>query len=118
MKASRTLAWPRLGAMAHELAIRPDETERLVSLLQSFGLSAVQLGVPLLEEVIAQRVRIATWPAPPEAASLPIIALGGYRNLVAPDATKREPSIASRQRCLGIAPQCGTTGVPSSTRTY
>lgn len=37
MNTSRTLAWPRLGVMVHELGLGPDETERLVTLLQRFG---------------------------------------------------------------------------------
>jgi sugar phosphate isomerase/epimerase len=118
MKEALPGTWPRVGAMAHELGLRPDETERLVSLLQSFGLSTVQLGVPLLEEIIAKKELMATWRAQLEAASLPIIALGGYRNLIAPDETKREANIAFLQRCLEMAPQFGTAVVATETGTY
>lgn len=117
MNASRTLAWPRLGAMAHELGLGPDETERLVSLLQRFGLGAVQLGVPLLEEVLAHKELISRWRTWLETAALPMVAIGGYRNLVAPDATKRRANIAFLQRCLELAPQFGTAIVATETGT-
>lgn len=117
MNASRTLAWPRLGAMAHELGLGPDETERLVSLLQRFGLGAVQLGAPLLEEVLAQEGLITEWRTRLEIAALPVVALGGYRNLVAPDAAKRRANIAFLQRCLELAPHFGTALVATETGT-
>lgn len=117
MKEALPARWPRVGAMAHELVSQPDETERLVSLLQGFGLHAVQLGVPLLEEVLAQKEHIARWRAQLEAAALPMVAIGGYRNLVAPNATKRKANIAFLQRCLELAPQCGTALVATETGT-
>jgi hypothetical protein len=100
MKEIRWRTWPLLGAMAHELPVGPDEAEPLISLLHGFDLRAVQLGTPLLEELMAKEELLATWCAQLEAASLPISALGGYRNLVAPDETKREANIAFLQRCL------------------
>jgi sugar phosphate isomerase/epimerase len=118
MKAALPGMWPRVGMMAHELGVRPQETERLVSLLQNFGVSAVQLGGPLLEEIVANRELIATWRSQLEAASLSMIALGGYRNLIASDETKRQANIAFLQRCLEIAPQFGTTVVATETGTY
>lgn len=48
MRRGTSSAWPRVGAMAHELTVTADEPDRLVSLLGGFGLSAVQLGVSLL----------------------------------------------------------------------
>ena len=117
MNASRTLARPRLGAMAHELGLGPDETERLVFLLQRFGLGAVQLGVPLLEEVLAQKELISRWHTRLETAALPMVAIGGYRNLVAPDATKRRANIAFLRHCLELAPQFGTAIVATETGT-
>lgn len=118
MKAALPGMWPRLGVMAHELGVLPHETERLVSLLQTFGVSAVQLGVPLLEEIVANRELIATWRSQLEAASLSMLALGGYRNLIAPDETKRRANIAFLQRCLEVAAQFGTTVVATETGTY
>lgn len=117
MKADSSEAWPRLGAMAHELGLRSDETERLVSLLQRFGLSAVQLGVPLLEEIMTKEDLIAKWRTRLETAALPIVAIGGYRNLVAPNETERRANIAFLQRCLELAPQFGTAIVATETGT-
>ena len=118
MNGVRSRTWPQVGAMAHELLVGPDEAEQLIALLRGFDLRAVQLGVPLLEEIMAKGERLATWRAQLEAASLPIIALGGYRNLVAPNATKRELNIAFLQRCLQTAPQFGTAVVATETGTY
>jgi L-ribulose-5-phosphate 3-epimerase len=118
MKKTLSGTWPRLGAMAHELGVKPDEAERVVSFLQSAGMSTVQLGTPLLEEIIAHRELIAEWCARLEAASLSLHALGGYRNLVAPDKARREANIAFLQRCLEMAPQFGTTIVATETGTY
>jgi sugar phosphate isomerase/epimerase len=118
MEDIRSRVWPRVGAMAHELPCGPDEAEQLISLLRGFDLRAVQLGVPLLEEVMAKRELMATWRAQLEAASLPILALGGYRNLIAPDETKRERNIAFLQRCLEMARQFGTAVVATETGTY
>ncbi len=44
MKEALPGTWLLVGAMAHELGLRQDETQRLISLLQGFGLRAVQLG--------------------------------------------------------------------------
>ena len=118
MKTTLPGMWPRVGMMAHELGVRPHETERLVSLLQNFGVSAVQLGVPLLEEIVGNKELIAIWRSQLEAASLSMLALGGYRNLIAPDETKRQANIAFLQRCLEMAPQLGTTVVATETGTY
>lgn len=117
MKEALPARWPRVGAMAHELVSQPDEPERLVSLLQRFGLQTVQLGVPLLEEVLAQKEQVARWRAQLEASALPIVAIGGYRNLVAPNATKRSAHIAFLQHCLERAPLFGTAIVATETGT-
>ncbi len=118
MKEMRLRRWPLLGAMVHEFPVGPDEAQHLISLLRRFDLHAVQLGVPLLEEIMAGEERMATWRTKLEAAALPILALGGYRNLIAPEKTKREANIAFLQRCLEIAPQFGTTVVATETGTY
>jgi sugar phosphate isomerase/epimerase len=117
MKAARTPVWPRLGVMAHELGLRPGETESLISLLQGFGMRAVQLGTPLLEEVLVQPELIARWRARLEAAEIALVAIGGYRNLIAPNAAKRRENIAFLQRCLELAPQLGTAIVATETGT-
>lgn len=117
MENSLLARWPRLGAMAHELVRQPDETERLISLLQSFSLQTVQLGIPLLEAVLAQEGQVARWRAQLQAAALPIVAIGGYRNLVTPDATKRRENIAFLQHCLELAPHFGTAVVATETGT-
>jgi sugar phosphate isomerase/epimerase len=103
--------------MAHEIDLSPGEAERLVLLLQHFGLGTVQLGVPLLEEVLAQKELISGWRARLQAAALSLVAIGGYRNLVAPDATKRRAYIAFLQRCLELAPLLGTAIVATETGT-
>jgi len=113
----QTATWPRLGIMAHELGLNPDEGERLVSLLQNWGLGAVQLGTPLLEEILAHKERLAQWRTQLETAAFPLVAIGGYRNLVALDEVKRRANVAFLQHCLELAPQLGTTVVATETGT-
>jgi len=110
-------AWPRMGAMAHEIIVTPSEPESLISLLRDFGLGAVQLGEPLLGEVMAQEGHLATWLRRLQTAELPVAALGGYRNIVAPDEAIRRGNIAFLKRCLEIAPQFGTTIMATETGT-
>lgn len=107
----------RLGAMAHELITGSDEREQLLSRMSSFGLTTLQLGTPLLEEVFAERERVAAWSTPLQAADIAMIALGGYRNLVAPNETQRRANIAFLQSCLELAPHYGTTIVATETGT-
>ncbi len=117
MEEANSSAWPRVGAMAHELAGQSPEPQRLLALLRDSGLRAVQLGVPLLEEVMGDRGRIAAWRGQLERVAIPLVALGGYRNLVAPDETRRRANIRFLQRCLELAPQFGTTVVATETGT-
>lgn len=107
----------RLGAMVHELITRPDEREQLLSHLSRFGLTALQLGTPLLEEILAERECVAAWSTPLQAAGRAIIALGGYRNLVAPNETQRRANTAFLQSCLELAPHYGTAIVATETGT-
>jgi len=107
----------RLGAMAHELITRPDEREQLLSRLSRFGLTTLQLGTPLLEKVLAERERVVAWSTQLQAAGIAMIALGGYRNLVAPNETQRRANTAFLQRCLELAPHYGTEIVATETGT-
>ena len=108
----------RLGAMAHELIARPDEREQLLSHMSNFGLTTLQLGTPLLEEVSAERERVTAWNTQLQAAGIAMIALGGYRNLVAPNETQRRANTAFLQNCLERAPHYGTALVATETGTY
>lgn len=107
----------RLGAMAHELIAKSDEREQLLFHLRRFGLTNLQLGTPLLEEVFTERERAVTWTTPLQAAGVAMIALGGYRNLVAPNETQRRENTAFLQRCLELAPRYGTAIVATETGT-
>lgn len=83
MQEARASTGLRLGAMAHELIASLDEREQLLSRLSSFGLATIQLGTPLLEEILTNEERIVAWSAQLQAAGRATISLGGYRNLVA-----------------------------------
>ncbi|MBO0794894.1 MAG: sugar phosphate isomerase/epimerase [Ktedonobacteraceae bacterium] len=117
MQEARASTGLRLGAMAHELIASLEEREQLLSRLSSFGLATIQLGTPLLEEILTDKERIVAWSAQLQAAGRPIIALGGYRNLVAPNETQRRANIAFLQNCLELAPLFGTAIVATETGT-
>lgn len=71
----------------------------------------------MLEEVLAHEELITEWRTRLETAALPVVALGGYRNLVAPDATNRRANIGFLQRCLELASHFGTALVATETGT-
>lgn len=118
MKKGMSGEWPRVGAMAHELGVTPEASARAVSLLRDFDLNAIQLGMPLLGEILTQEDLVETWRSHLQAAGMSIVALGGYCNLAEPDEPTRRRNIAFLQRCLEIAPQFGTTVVATETGTF
>jgi sugar phosphate isomerase/epimerase len=103
------IEWPRLGVFTYEFG--SGEWDRLIETCQSFGLRAVQLGHPLLEECLERPERVREIRNRLEDAGVSVAALAGYRNLVAPDPETRRVNLDFLARCLELAPTFGTSVV-------
>jgi sugar phosphate isomerase/epimerase len=107
--------WPRLGAFSTEFG--EDDWERLVETFDRLGLGSVQLMGPLLDACLGDAERAESGRALLEERGIGVPALGGYRNLVAPDAAVRSASIEHIRRCIEIAPAFGSFVVATETGT-
>jgi sugar phosphate isomerase/epimerase len=105
--------WPRLGAFATEFA----DWERLAENFTRLELDSVQLMGPLLDACLDDAGRADSGRALLEEQCIGIPTLGGYRNLVAPDAAVRRANIEHVRRCLEIAPTLGCYVVATETGT-
>jgi acetyl esterase len=103
------LEWPRLGIFTRHA----DDWERLIDDCSRLGLRAVQLDGPLLADCLERPERAAVL----DEAGIALAGIGGYRNLVTPDATKRRANLEFLARCLELAPQIGTAVVATETGT-
>jgi sugar phosphate isomerase/epimerase len=107
--------WPTLGIFSYEFG--RGEWDGLVETCARFGLRAVQLGSPLLEECLEQPDRVPELRSRLEEAGVRVAALAGYRNLVAPDPGTRRENLDFLARCLELAPSFGTSVVATETGT-
>jgi sugar phosphate isomerase/epimerase len=114
-RLERDTDWPRLGIFTYDFG--RGEWDRLLETCRSFGLRAVQLGHPMLEECLAQPERIPEIRSRLEEAGVTVAALAGYRNLVAPDSKARRANLDFLGRCLELAPAFGTSVVATETGT-
>jgi L-ribulose-5-phosphate 3-epimerase len=114
-RLERDTGWPRLGIFTYDFG--QDEWERLIETCRSFGLQAVQLGTPLLEECLVRPERISEIRSRLEEAGVTVAALAGYRNLVSPDSETRRANLDFLGRCLELAPAFGTSVVATQTGT-
>jgi len=114
-RLERDTDWPRLGIFTYEFG--RGEWDRLLETCRSFGLRAIQLGTPLLEECLEQPERIPEIRSRLEDAGVTVAALAGYRNLVAPDPETRRANLDFLGRCLELAPAFGTSVVATETGT-
>lgn len=107
--------FPRLGAFffEHGLANRGE----LIRRFRDLGLTAVQIGEPLLGELIADPSQAQAVADDFRQAGLDIIGLSGYRNLVAVDPVKRRANIDFLKACMELAPKLGTSVVATETGT-
>jgi sugar phosphate isomerase/epimerase len=107
--------WPRLGAFSTDF--REGEWERLADVFARLGLESVQLMGELLDDCLADAGRAEAGRARLDERGIGVPALGGYRNLVAPDPALRRANIEHVRRCLEIAPSLGTYVVATETGT-
>jgi sugar phosphate isomerase/epimerase len=105
--------WPRVGIFTYGF----DDWDGLIETCRAFGLQAVQLGQPLLEECLAQPGRVPDVRGRLEEAGVSVVGLAGYRNLVAPDPDTRRANVDFLARCLELASSFGTSVVATGTGT-
>jgi sugar phosphate isomerase/epimerase len=105
--------WPRVGIFTYGF----HHWDQLLETCRSFGVRAVQLGNPLLEECLAQPERIPALRRRFEEAGVLVAGLAGYRNLVAPDRATRRANLDFLGRCLELASSFGTSVVATATGT-
>jgi sugar phosphate isomerase/epimerase len=108
-------AWPRLGIFTYEFG--SGDWDRLIETCRLFGLGAIQLGHPLLEECLDNPDQIEPIVERLDGEGISIAALAGYRNLVAPDPEKRRENLDFLARCLELAPRFGTSIVATESGT-
>lgn len=107
--------WPRLGAFSRDF--RKGEWEQLGETFARLGLVLTQLDGALLDESLDDPVAASEGRAVLEARGIRIPALGGYRNLIAPDPDARAANIQHLQRCLERAAELGSYVVATETGT-
>jgi sugar phosphate isomerase/epimerase len=107
--------WPRLGIFTYEFG--RGEWERAIETCKRVGLTALQLGGPLLEECVERLEDVESVVAQLDDAGISIVALAGYRNLVAPDDATRRAGLDFLLRCLELATLFGTSVVATETGT-
>jgi sugar phosphate isomerase/epimerase len=108
-------AWPRLGAFSRDFG--KGEWEQLGETFAGLGLELTQLDGALLDESLEDPAAAFDGRAVLESRGVRIPALGGYRNLIAPDPEARAANIDHVRRCLELAPTLGSYVVATETGT-
>ena len=107
--------WPRIGAFSRDFG--KGEWEQLGETFAGLGLELTQLDGALLEESIQDPATASEGRTVLESRGIRIPALGGYRNLIAPDTDVRAANIDHLRRCLELAPALGSYVVATETGT-
>ena len=107
--------WPRLGAFSRDFG--KGEWEQLGETFGRLGLELTQLDGALLDESLDDPAAASEGRAVLESRGIRIPALGGYRNLIAPEADVRAANIDHVRRCLELAPALGSYVVATETGT-
>jgi sugar phosphate isomerase/epimerase len=108
-------SWPRLGAFSRDFG--RGEWEQLAEAFTRLGLELTQLDGVLLDECLEDPARAAAGRAVLDASGIGIPALGGYRNLIAPDPDVRAAGVAHVGQCLEVATTLGSYVVATETGT-
>ena len=98
--------WPRLGAFSRDFG--RGEWEQLAQTFTRLGLELTQLDGALLDECLEDSDSAVVGRAVLESRGIGVPALGGYRNIVAPDPDVRGANLAYVQRCLELATALGS----------
>jgi sugar phosphate isomerase/epimerase len=108
-------SWPCLGAFSRDFGGR--EWEQLADRFVRLGLELTQLDGALLDASLEDPATASEGRAVLESRGLRIPALGGYRNLIAPDPEVRAANVDHVGRCLELAPALGAYVVATETGT-
>ena len=108
-------SWPRLGAFSRDFG--KGEWEQLGETFGRLGLELTQLDGALLDESLEDPAAASEGRAVLESRGIRIPALGGYRNLIAPEPEARAANIDHLRRCLELAPALGSYVVATETGT-
>ena len=115
MPDSSHSSFPRLGAFFFRHGT--DTLSQGISFFRKHGLSCVQIGDPLLSELVKKPEKIPETVRRFHDAGISVIGLAGYRNLVAVDRQKREENLAYLERCLELGPAFDGAVVATETGT-
>lgn len=85
--------------------------------LQSLGLTSAQVGDPFVSHLLANPSKRADFVRDFSDAGIRIAGLAVYRNIVAPDKTKRRANLDDIKEALKLAPELGTFAVATETGT-
>jgi hexulose-6-phosphate isomerase len=107
--------WPRLGAFSRDFG--RGEWEQLAQTFARLGLRVTQLDGALLDGCLEDPDSALAGRSVLESRGIGVPALGGYRNLVAPDPGVRAANVAHIQRCLEVATALGSYVVATETGT-
>ncbi len=99
-------AWPHFGAFSYDFG--RGETDLLISRFGELGLTAVQWGRELLDELLEEPEKVKPTLAALDAAGIEVVGLAGYRNLIHVDEATRRENIDYIRRCLELAPRFGS----------
>jgi L-ribulose-5-phosphate 3-epimerase len=110
-----TPPWPRLGAFSRDFG--RGEWEQLAQTFARLGLELTQLDGALLDECLEDPDAALAGRSVLESRGIGVPALGGYRNLVAPDPEVRAANVAHVQRCLELGTAFGSYVVATETGT-
>jgi sugar phosphate isomerase/epimerase len=107
--------WPRLGAFSRDF--EKGDWEQLGETFARLGLELTQLDGALLDESLQDVAAAVEGRAVLESRGIRIPALGGYRNLIAPDPELRDANLDHIRRCLELAEALGSYVVATETGT-
>jgi L-ribulose-5-phosphate 3-epimerase len=107
--------WPRLGAFSRDF--KRGEWPQLADAFVDLGLDLVQLDGELLDECLEDAGRAKAGKEQLDARGIRVPALGGYRNLIAPDPEIRRANVEHVGKCLEAAPALGCYVVATETGT-
>ncbi len=109
-------AWPEFGTFTPDGEF--DSLPEMAAAMRELGLTAMQIGGNVLEELVARRADPGKVRTAFENEGVRIAGVAGYSNLVAPDLAVRKAKRAFVKRCLEIAPALGEPVVATETGSF
>jgi len=107
--------WPQFGAFPYEFA--RGQIDQMIEAFHKFGLVAVCLMGPLLEECVENPEKAPVYSEKLEHNATTVVGLGGYRNVTAHDPNQRKANLDYLAKCIQIAPAFANPIVATETGT-